>query len=275
MTQKSVVTSLALAALAAAIPAHAAISVGSAAFTYSQSFDSLATSGGTNAWANDITLAGWSLFNKTPAAITTYAAGDGSSNTGAFNSFGSGGSSERALGGTASGGAYFGSPAAGAVAGWIAVAFKNSTGSALNSFKIGFDGEQWRNGGNVNGATQTMVMQYAFGSTFAAATTAGWTSPGALFDFVSPVHPASATAAAVNGNVAGLVTGLGGTVVTNWAANDTLWVRWVENNDVGFDHGMAIDNLTLSVTAVPEPESYALMLAGLAGLALVARRRKS
>ncbi|MBT9457316.1 MAG: PEP-CTERM sorting domain-containing protein [Burkholderiaceae bacterium] len=270
MTKKSVVTSLAMAALAAAIPAHAAISVGSAAFTYSQSFDSLATSGAANAWVNDSTLAGWSLFNKTPAAITAYAAGDGSSNTGAFYSFGSSGTAERALGGTASGGAYFGSPAAGTLAGWIAVALTNDTGSALNSFTIGYNGEQWRNGGNTS--AQTMVMEYGFGATFAGVG-AGWTPAGAGFNFTSTVN--TATAAAVNGNTAGLVGGLGGTVTTNWANGATLWVRWIENNDAGFDHGLAIDDVRLSVTAVPEPESYALMLAGLAGLALVARRRKS
>ena len=146
--------------------ASASLSVTSSAFDYSQSFDSLAITGAANTWANDSTLAGWSLFNSTSAAITAYAGGDGSSNTGSFYSFGTVGSNERALGGTGSGSAYFGSPVSGALAGWIAVAFTNNSGAALSGFTLGFDGEQWRNGGNTN--AQSMVLQYGFGNSFAS-----------------------------------------------------------------------------------------------------------
>jgi hypothetical protein len=54
-----------------------------------------------------------------------------------------------------------------------------------------------------------------------------------------------------------------------------LWVRWIERNDVGNDHGLAIDDFSLSaaVAAVPEPQSWALMLGGLAALGFIARRR--
>jgi len=253
-------------AVAAAVSTTANAAVSLTGTTYSQNFDTLATTGATNTWANDSTLAGWSLFNSTGAAITALAAGDGSSNTGSFYSFGTTGSSERALGGLASGGAYFGSPASGNVAGYIAAAFTNNTGSQIKDVTIKFDGEQWRNGGNTS--AQSMLMQYGFGSSFSAVTT--WSNS---FSWASPV--VGSTGAAVNGNTTGLVADVGGTFATpTWGAGQTLWVRWVENNDVGNDHGLAIDNFSLSVTAVPEPESYAMLLAGLGMMGFIARRRK-
>ena len=87
----------------------------------------------------------------------------------------------------------------------------------------------------------------------------------------------SATAGAVDGNVAGLVGGVGGTVNTTWNAGDTLWIRFVENNDSGNDHGLAIDNFNFtaaSTAPIPEPETYALMLLGFGLIGVATRRRQ-
>jgi len=267
---------IASAALLAAAPAQAAIAVNNANFNYSQTFDTLASTGTTAAWVNDTTLAGWSLFNKDKAAITSITVDSGGSNAGAFRSYGATGSADRALGGAASGNAYFGSPASGAVAGWIAVAFTNTSNTAFTGFNIGFNGEQWRDGGAATPVAQKMTLEYGFGATFA--TVSNWTAPGASFDWSSPVFTnKTSTGASVDGNAAGKVTGLGGTVTTPWAANDTLWVRWVEKNDAGNDHGLAIDNVNLTVVAaaVPEPSSYAMLLAGLFAVGFMAKRRKA
>jgi hypothetical protein len=71
------------------------------------------------------------------------------------------------------------------------------------------------------------------------------------------------------------VAGKGGTIMTTWLPGETLWLRWVDLNNTGNDHGLAIDDFRLSVTAIPEPGTTALLLAGLAAVGLVARRRRA
>lgn len=251
--------------------AEGALSIVDLSYTYSQNFNSLASAGTGNAFTNDSTIAGWSLFRQ-PApgtAMTTYNAGTGSSNTGAIYSFGTA-ADDRALGGTASGGAVFGSPAAGSVAAWIAVAFTNNTGETLDSITIGFDGEQWRDGGAPTPVAQTMVLQWGIGTAFTDVTT--WNTPGGAFNWSSPVTANTTTGAAVDGNVAGLVADRGGEISDlNLADGSTLWFRWIENNDTGNDHGLAIDNFEVTAVAVPEPA--AALLGSLGLLALLFRRR--
>lgn len=215
--------------------------------SYSQNFDSLSATTATSVpWSNDSTIPGWSLFRQ-PApgtAITGYAVSSGGTNTGSFFSFGT--TPERALGGQGSGGTYFGSPASAAVAGWITVGLENDSGATINAVNLSFNGEQWRNGGNTS--AQTMVLEYGFGVTFE--TVAAWTAPGGTFNWASPV--VGATAVAVDGNTAGRVTAVGGTLNSlNWAADQTLWIRWIEVNDTGSDHGLAIDDFSLSLVSGP------------------------
>ncbi len=227
----------------------AQVSLTTSVTTYSQDFDALALSGTGNAWGNNSTLSGWFLFRQPVpgTAITAYNADNGGSNAGSFNSYGTASTNERALGAAASGGAYFGSPASGNIAGWIAAAFTNNTGSTLSSANITFDGEQWRNGGNAT--AQTMVLEYGFGTNFIDVTT--WTAPGGNFDWTSPV--ATTTAAPVDGNVAGRVASKGGSLTgISWANGTNLWIRWAERNDTGNDHGLAIDNFSISISVGPD-----------------------
>lgn len=245
--------------------------------TISENFDSL-NAGNANSnltWTNNSTLTGWHLFNFTGGGtpLTTYQSSSGNTTTGSFFSFGVAGvnaNSDRALGGIGSGGTYFGSPAAGSVAGWIAVNIVNSTGVTIDSVTMNYDGEQWRNGGNTT--QHTMVVEYGFGATFTGVGT--WTAAGASFDFTGPI--ATATAGALDGNDApNRVAGLGGTISSlTWNNGDTLWFRFRETNETGNDHGLALDNFSFSGrgTAVPEPGSLALI--GLAASTLITRFRR-
>lgn len=255
----------AAAFLSAALSVNAQVSLSTS--SYFQTFDTLTSA----TWTNDSTLDGWYLFNKNSAAITTLNVGTGNTTTGGFYSFGAANSSDRALGALGSGGTVFGSPGTGAVAGWIALAVTNNTGATITSVSLSYSGEQWRNGGNTT--AQTMTLQYGFGTEFSSVSS--WTTATDTFSFTSPVT--GTTAATVNGNSAGLVSSLGGSLTTNWQNNDVLWLRWVEVNDAGNDHGLAIDNFSLTATysAIPEPSTYAALFGAAAMIGVAVHRRRA
>jgi hypothetical protein len=203
--------------------------------TYTQDFDSLEKNGDSGTWVNDSTLEVWSMYRATPGnlsaapvAVTSYSVGDGSGGISAaegnFFSFGAAANSERALGAVGFGN-YAGANGFpfGVSLGWIAASFTNDTGGTLPEFTVGYRGEQWRDAGNGSPDPQEMIFEYGFGSSFA--TISSWTAPGGLFDWTSPV--ASDVKKAVDGNTAGLVAGLGGTIGgLNWLDGETLYLRW-------------------------------------------------
>lgn len=140
----------------------------------------------------------------------------------------------------------------------------NNTGQTLQHFSVSFAGEQWRDSGATS--SQVMRFEYGWGSSFTGV--GSWTAPGGLFDWASPV--VSGTAGAVDGNTVGRLAGRGGWISgVSWNPGQTLWLRWVETNDPGNDHGLAIDDFAF-VAVVPEPGSLArwaglgLMILGLA-----------
>ena len=69
-------------------------------------------------------------------------------------------------------------------------------------------------------------------------------------------------------------------VQENWQPNETL-VSFEDLNQITFPGSLVYNDLSFSFTnttstpAIPEPETYAMMLAGLGLLAFVARRRKN
>jgi hypothetical protein len=100
--------------------------------------------------------------------------------------------------------------------------------------------------------------------------TAGWTSFSAL-NFLSPTT--GATAAALDGNAAANRTVFSNVLLTGvtLAPGQELFLRWLDADDSGNDHGLGVDDFSVSASlAVPEPATA--VLGGFAALALLCWR---
>ncbi|WP_392531283.1 lamin tail domain-containing protein [Nostoc sp. C117] len=198
---------------------------------YTQDFDTLANSG------TSTTLpTGWEFLETGTNANTTYTAGTGSSNTGDTYSFGSSGSTERALGGLQSG----------SLIPTIGVSFSNNTGSTITSLAVSYRGEEWRLG--TASRTDKLDFQYSLDATSLANGT--WTDVDSL-DFSSP--NTSGSVGLRDGNATGNFTNISTTISgLNIANGATFYLRWQDFNASGSDDGLAIDDFSLSV---PVPTS--------------------
>jgi endonuclease/exonuclease/phosphatase family metal-dependent hydrolase len=215
--------------------------------TYSQNFDSLANGGTGNTWTENVTLPGWYASKSVaPNDVASYNAGTGSSTAGALYSFGSSGSTERALGSLASG-----TPGDFA----YGVCFTNDTGSDRTNIVISYTGEQWR---VANTNVQKLAFSFQVGNLLTnadAPNTQTW-RPFSALDFSSPNTNATQ---ALNGNdptnqVVFTNIVLSGVVIP---AGQELFLRWFDPDDSGSDDGLGLDNLTVSfgqaVTNTPPP----------------------
>jgi uncharacterized protein len=254
----------------------------SSGLTYSQNFDSLASSGSSGSWSDNTTLPGW-YASKAYSTSTTpqvygpymyasYRVDSGANNSGNLFSYGVAGVNpvtDRALGSIASG-----TVAGPTMATVFGLRIKNDTASPTFGYiGISFTGEQWRQGGNVNSQV-IESFSYAISSTgFTSPLSADPADPAythvSVLDFTSP-NPGTATAAALDGNATGNYTPIS-YVLSGITLNpgDEIMLRWYDINNTGNDHGGGIDNLTISV-----PEPSCLALAGLGLLTLALRRRR-
>jgi uncharacterized protein len=201
---------------------------------YSENFNGLATAPATNTWTDNSTLSAW-YSNR-----TTYAAATGSGNTGALYSFGVAGAGvvgDRALGSIASGGT-------GTVQ--FGVCFENpqNSGVTITQLQVSFTGEQWRNGGNATAHSLVLGQQVFSG---APSITTGTFSAVSGLQFTGPI--ATATAGLLDGNLAANRVAVSGTITVNIPAGQRIFLRWEDENNTGNDHGLAIDDLTVSVGA--------------------------
>jgi hypothetical protein len=196
-------------------------------WTYSQNFDSLATSGTTNTWTDNITIPLW-YSNR-----TVYIGSNGSLSNGGLHSFGSTGVNERALG-------SIGSTSANPVL--YAVKIANPYTSAVTSVAVQYRGEQWRNG---DAAAHSLTVDYLAGSCTTTTLTEGtWTAVPAL-TFTSPTT--GGTGQALDGNLPANSATLNATLPVAVPLGECLWLRWTDINDAGNDHGLGIDDFSITV----------------------------
>jgi hypothetical protein len=229
------------------------ISLTNSTVTHSQDFNSLANTGATGS----ALPAGWAFSEFGGSADTTYGIGDGSTNTFNTYSFGSTGSTDRAIG--AQGGNNLIST--------IGASFVNDTGLPLAGVTIAYTGEQWRRG---NGNLPD-TLNFAYSTDATSLTTGTWADENAL-DLNSPVttNPRNV---ALDGNAAANRTAVAGTLVfaTPVAPGATFFIRWVDFNSTAQEDALGIDDF--SITPVPEPATVLGVAAAGLGLLGWARRR--
>jgi hypothetical protein len=224
---------------------------------YTQNFDALINTG-TATWTDNSTIANW--YSQRSGTGTTIIAGTGSGNTGGLYSFGSAGSSERALGSVGSNNVAAGGFAHG-------VQMLNSSGNTVTDVRIGYTLEQWRNYGGPS--AHQLYCYYKISSTPITSlnppdsfhtpsldinATNGWTMIPAL-TLVSPIT--SGTTGALDGNATANRVSVSGISIPglSLANNQYLMIKWDDSNHVTADHGLSIDDVSIdwTVSAATNP----------------------
>ncbi|NDK56528.1 T9SS type A sorting domain-containing protein [Pontibacter fetidus] len=182
--------------------------------TYTQDFNALPTSG---TWANNSTLSGWYARPLSGSTPTTIAANDGSSGTVGLYSFGSLGSTDKALGGHGAngyGGYYY------------AARFRNNSGQTIKHIKISYTLEQWY---TIKQAGSALNFDYAIGalvnSPVAAIT---WVPVAPLSTNIQvPIPKGSGNTSVLDGNMAANRAQAAYLVLdVNLAPNQEIMLRW-------------------------------------------------
>jgi predicted extracellular nuclease len=199
---------------------------------FSENFNGLITTGTSSTLPND-----W-FFNETgTAANTTFAASDGVPNAGNTYSFGTGTSTDRALGTLQSG----------SLVSSFSARFTNDTGATITSLLIAYQGEQWRLG--TAGRTDRLDFQISLNATGVADTAATWTNVDTL-DFTSV---STGTVGALDGNENSAAVSSTHDIAAGIVAGASFWIRWTDFNASGADDGLAIDDFAITASGAVGP----------------------
>lgn len=231
---------LALTVGLGSIPALAQVSLSTLDVASPQNFNTLPSSGSAT-WVNNTTIPGW--YHARTGTGMTIVADTGSGTGGNLYSYGSAASSDRALGSLGSGNAAAGSF-------FWGMRLQNNTGTTITSLDVSYTGEQWRNGGV---AAQTVAFSYLLGSPTVTGTLTEFQSPGVVvtgLDFTSPIS--GAPAGALNGNAAANQQAVAATITgLSIPAGAEIMLRWSDPDHAGSDHGLAIDDISVTAHGVP------------------------
>jgi hypothetical protein len=140
----------------------------------------------------------------------------------------------------------------------IQLTLANNTGASFSSLTVGYDTVRFT---SVSASKVEELPGYWL---FYSLDGSSWTN-------VSSLNPTQAT---VNNTTTGVskfssTFALGASV----AAGSTFYLRWVDDNGVPTSPDQIIGLNNVSIAAVPEPETYAMLLAGLGLIGFLARRR--
>ena len=211
--------------------------------SYSQNFNSLSQSGGSNNFTNNSTIPSWYIQRETGNTNpNSYAASTGSSSSGSFYSFGSSGNSDRALGQVPSGSTNDMA---------IGLLLRNTSGVTITSISVSYTLEQWRKGAD---NSQGLSFTYETSSSIITnldpniSSGSGWNTVSGL-NLNGPIS-SGPDDVSLNGNSASNRVS-----VTNVSINglslgngDYIMLRWLDINSIGNDHGLSIDDVTINYT---------------------------
>ena len=206
--------------------------------SHSQNFDVLLATGTANPWADNSTIPNW--FSQRTGTGTTYRADNGANNAGSLYSYGTGTTTERALGTVGSGGAAAGNFAHG-------VLLQNTGTTAVGTFTLGYTLEQWRNGGVAT--AQSITVWYKVSSSAITSlnpnVNTGWTQVTALTTS-SPIF--SASSATLDGNATANKVTLTNVAIPGLtvAPGEYVMIKWEDPDHSGSDHGLSIDDVTVA-----------------------------
>ena len=229
-------------------------------YTYNQNFSSIPY-GFDGQWTNNSTLQGWyytPTFGEGSSTDVRYIWTQGGNPTPGLQLYTNAEDPPtiRGLGSLTSGSVVGGYNVSQVLYGFQTL---NSGSMTVSEISLAFNQLQWFGGT----AASLDSVQFAYSLDATSLTTGTWTTVSALSlgGFVDGEGGISLVTTPRSASITGL----------ELANGQSIWFRWTDNDIDGGDAGAGISNL--SMTAVPEPQVFALL--GLAALVLVFRRRRN